>query len=344
MPSTLTLTLVAPAPGVSHLAPLPTCTTPGTVSGMMLEIRPESPEFLETLRRLVGVSMIWRGARLLPTAGDSSCTTAEAASVTTTSVEADGDLELEVLADGAVGFDGEGAGFDGAEAFGVGQQAVGSGRKVGKCIGAGAVGGGGAAHAGVVVGEGNGSGGDGASGGIDGEAGHSPERRLGVQGEDTEKERNKTLESHKGTFIVSQCTAPILWNCKVETVIRSRFHPVRDAAIASGRGAAFRLACAVGRACRSAGVRYGRRAPGPRLCRSVADPGDEAASWPAADGCCGRWARSLCYCWRAPAGGGKRALFALAVVGANLVSETMKLFFHRLRPEPWFGYPLPSSL
>src|SRR5450756_1912784 len=87
IPSTLTLTLVAPAPGVSHLAPLPTCTTPGTVSGRMLEMRPESPEFLDTLRRLVGVSTIWRGARLLPTAGDSSCTTAEAASVTTTSVE-----------------------------------------------------------------------------------------------------------------------------------------------------------------------------------------------------------------------------------------------------------------
>src|ERR1035441_1905003 len=29
IPSTLTLTLLAPAPGVSHLAPLPTCTTPG---------------------------------------------------------------------------------------------------------------------------------------------------------------------------------------------------------------------------------------------------------------------------------------------------------------------------
>src|SRR5258708_248552 len=72
MPSTLTLTLVAPAPGVSHLAPLPTWTTPGTVRGMMLEMRPESPEFLETLRRLVGVSMIWRGAGRLPTAGDSS--------------------------------------------------------------------------------------------------------------------------------------------------------------------------------------------------------------------------------------------------------------------------------
>ena len=37
------------------------------------------------------------------------------------------------------------------------------------------------------------------------------------------------------------------------------------------------------------------------------------------------------------------ALFAVAVVGANLISESLKLFFHRVRPEPWFGYPLPSS-
>ena len=114
-----------------------------------------------------------------------------------------GDLELEVLAHGAVGLDGEGAGFDGAEAFGVGSQAVGSGREVGECVGAAAVGGGGAAHAGVVVGEGYGSGGDSASRGIDGESRHSPERRLTVQDEDTEKEPKK-LESHKGnTYCVT---------------------------------------------------------------------------------------------------------------------------------------------
>ena len=38
-------------------------TTPGTVSGMMDEIRPESPEFLATLRRFVGSSMICRASR-----------------------------------------------------------------------------------------------------------------------------------------------------------------------------------------------------------------------------------------------------------------------------------------
>jgi undecaprenyl-diphosphatase len=37
------------------------------------------------------------------------------------------------------------------------------------------------------------------------------------------------------------------------------------------------------------------------------------------------------------------ALFALAVVGANLVDEAVKMFFHRTRPDPWFGYPLPST-
>ena len=41
--------------------------------------------------------------------------------------------------------------------------------------------------------------------------------------------------------------------------------------------------------------------------------------------------------------GREAALFAVAVAGANLVSESMKLFFHRARPEPWFGYSLPST-
>ena len=36
-------------------------------------------------------------------------------------------------------------------------------------------------------------------------------------------------------------------------------------------------------------------------------------------------------------------LFALAVVGANLINESMKLMFHRPRPEAWFGYPLPGT-
>ena len=96
-------------------------------------------------------------------------------------------FKLEVLADGAVRFDGEGAGFDGAEALGVGQEAVGPGGQVWKRISAGTIGDGGTAHAGVVVGEGHGSGGDSAAGGIDGQSGHSTERRLGVQDKDTDQ-------------------------------------------------------------------------------------------------------------------------------------------------------------
>jgi undecaprenyl-diphosphatase len=37
------------------------------------------------------------------------------------------------------------------------------------------------------------------------------------------------------------------------------------------------------------------------------------------------------------------ARFAVTVIGANLVSESMKLFFHRPRPEPWFDYSLPPT-
>jgi membrane-associated phospholipid phosphatase len=36
-------------------------------------------------------------------------------------------------------------------------------------------------------------------------------------------------------------------------------------------------------------------------------------------------------------------LFGGAVVGANLVNEATKLFFHRPRPEPWFGYSQPIT-
>ena len=72
-----------------------------------------------------------------------------------------------------------------AEAFGVGQEAVGSGGQIWKRVRAAAVGDGGTAHAGVIIGEGDGGGGDGAAGGIDGEARHGAERRLGVQDKDT---------------------------------------------------------------------------------------------------------------------------------------------------------------
>ena len=41
--------------------------------------------------------------------------------------------------------------------------------------------------------------------------------------------------------------------------------------------------------------------------------------------------------------GREAAVFGIAVLGANLVNEAMKLFFHRPRPEPWFGYPQPPT-
>lgn len=37
------------------------------------------------------------------------------------------------------------------------------------------------------------------------------------------------------------------------------------------------------------------------------------------------------------------ARFAIAVVAANLVDEAIKWAFHRPRPQPWFGSPVPSS-
>jgi undecaprenyl-diphosphatase len=37
------------------------------------------------------------------------------------------------------------------------------------------------------------------------------------------------------------------------------------------------------------------------------------------------------------------ALFAVAVLGANLLDQGMKLVFHRPRPIPWFEYPQPDS-
>ena len=37
------------------------------------------------------------------------------------------------------------------------------------------------------------------------------------------------------------------------------------------------------------------------------------------------------------------ALFVIAVLGANILDEAMKLVFHRERPTPWFGYPRPPS-
>jgi undecaprenyl-diphosphatase len=37
------------------------------------------------------------------------------------------------------------------------------------------------------------------------------------------------------------------------------------------------------------------------------------------------------------------ALFVVAFVGANILDQAMKLVFQRVRPEPYFDYPLPVS-
>jgi undecaprenyl-diphosphatase len=37
------------------------------------------------------------------------------------------------------------------------------------------------------------------------------------------------------------------------------------------------------------------------------------------------------------------ALFVIAVLGANILDEGMKLVFRRERPDPWFGYPEPFT-
>jgi undecaprenyl-diphosphatase len=37
------------------------------------------------------------------------------------------------------------------------------------------------------------------------------------------------------------------------------------------------------------------------------------------------------------------ALFAVAVLGAELLNETLKLAFHRQRPETYFGFPRPGT-
>jgi undecaprenyl-diphosphatase len=37
------------------------------------------------------------------------------------------------------------------------------------------------------------------------------------------------------------------------------------------------------------------------------------------------------------------ALFAVAVLGADILDEVMKLVFHRSRPDAWFDYPIPGN-
>ena len=126
-------------------------------------------------------------------------------------------------------------------------------------------------------------------------------------------------------------------------MIRSKFHPTRDAAI--GLGAVLLFAWSAWLASRAAVPQFdtaGRDAihayARPWLTQIM-----EAASL--AGGGWGLWpAGVLIAGLLARAGRGREAaLFGVAVVGANLVNEAMKLFFHRPRPQPWFGYPQPPT-
>ena len=134
-----------------------------------------------------------------------------------------------------------------------------------------------------------------------------------------------------------------LTDCKVETVIRSKFHPTRDAAIAVG---AVLLFAWLAQMTSSRGI-PGFDTAGRAAVHAYAHPNltllMKAASvvgsgwvlWPAG----AMIVAALALAGRVRDG----ALFALAVVGANLVDEAVKMFFHRTRPEPWFGYPLPRT-
>lgn len=126
-------------------------------------------------------------------------------------------------------------------------------------------------------------------------------------------------------------------------MLRSKFHPARDAAVALGavllfawlaQIAASGPAPAFDMAWREAIHAYAR----PWLTwlmKAASFAGGGWGLWPGGLLIVGLLARA--------ARGRDAALFAIAVVGANLVSEAMKLFFHRPRPAPWFGYPLPST-
>jgi membrane-associated phospholipid phosphatase len=126
-------------------------------------------------------------------------------------------------------------------------------------------------------------------------------------------------------------------------VIRSKFHPPRDVAI--GLAAVLLFAWFAWLASQGAPPDFdiaGRDAthayarPWLTLVMQAASlAGGGWGLWPVGALIAGLLAR---------AGRGREtAVFAIAVLGANFVNEGMKLFFHRPRPEPWFGYPEPPT-
>jgi undecaprenyl-diphosphatase len=126
-------------------------------------------------------------------------------------------------------------------------------------------------------------------------------------------------------------------------VIRSKFHPTRDAAIAVGAVVLFAWLAQLASSSGTPGLDTAGRAavhayahPNLTLVMKAASAlGSGWVLWPAG----AMIVAVLALAGRVREG----ALFALAVVGANLVDEAVKMFFHRTRPDPWFGYPLPST-
>ncbi|MGD0777518.1 MAG: phosphatase PAP2 family protein [Candidatus Solibacter sp.] len=126
-------------------------------------------------------------------------------------------------------------------------------------------------------------------------------------------------------------------------MLRSKFHPARDAALAWAAALLFAwLAWLASRASVppfDTAVRDAVHAFAQPWLTLVMKAASQAGGgwvlWPAGVLIVGLLARA--------ARGREAVLFGVAVAGAELVSETMKLFFHRPRPEPWFEYPLPPT-
>ena len=126
-------------------------------------------------------------------------------------------------------------------------------------------------------------------------------------------------------------------------MLPSKFHPARDAAVALGAGLLFAwLAWLASRNAPPGFDTAGRDAvhafASPWLTlvmKAASQAGGGWGLWPAGVLIVGLLARA--------ARGREAALFGVAVLGANLINEAMKLFFHRPRPEPWFGYPQPPT-
>ena len=126
-------------------------------------------------------------------------------------------------------------------------------------------------------------------------------------------------------------------------MLRFKYHPARDAAVALGAILLFAFLALIASTGPPPAVDLAWRA----AVHSYAHPWITRVMWFAS------WMGSGWVLW--PGGvllaclldrAGRRndaLLFALAVVGANLLNEEMKLLFHRARPQPWFDYPLPPT-